>query len=63
MIGRLLLVIAYGVSCLAAGYAVRVDHWPMPRLIGHGCEMAGGDIWAMDESDFPTMCREIERYG
>ena len=32
-----------------------------PRLIGHGCEGAGGDIWAADESDFPTRCAMIER--
>ena len=35
---------------------------PMPRLIGHGCDGAGGDVWAMDESDFPTSCQIIEEY-
>lgn len=31
-----------------------------PRLIAQGCEGAGGDLWAMDESDFPTDCENIE---
>lgn len=34
----------------------------VPLLIGHDCIGAGGDVWAMDESDFPTSCEEIERY-
>lgn len=29
-----------------------------PRLIGYGCEGAGGDLWASEESDFPR-CEEI----
>jgi hypothetical protein len=33
---------------------------PVPRLIGHDCG-GGGDVWAMEESDFPTPCRMIER--
>lgn len=33
-----------------------------PRLIAQGCLGAGGDIWAMDESDFPTDCDNIERW-
>jgi hypothetical protein len=33
---------------------------PVPRLIGHECAMTGGDIWAMEESDFPP-CYAIER--
>lgn len=32
---------------------------PMPILIGHECEGSGGDLWAMDESDFPR-CDMIE---
>jgi hypothetical protein len=32
---------------------------PMPKLIGHECEGSGGDLWAMDESDFPR-CDMIE---
>lgn len=35
---------------------------PMPRLIGHDCLGSGGDIWAMEESDFPTPCGTIEPY-
>jgi len=35
---------------------------PMPRLIAQGCQGAGGDLWAMEESDFPTNCQNIERY-
>lgn len=37
--------------------------WPMARYIGHDCQGAGGDIWAMEESDFPTPCGAIEPYG
>lgn len=33
-----------------------------PRFIGIGCEGSGGDIWAMEESDFPTNCKIIEEY-
>jgi hypothetical protein len=35
---------------------------PMPIWIAHGCEGAGGDLWAMDLSDFPTNCKVYERY-
>lgn len=35
---------------------------PTPRLIGRDCLGSGGDIWAMEESDFPTQCDSIERY-
>lgn len=35
---------------------------PTPRLIGHDCLGSGGDLWAMEESDFPTQCDSIERY-
>lgn len=34
----------------------------VPRLIGAGCAGSGGDIWAMDESDFPTNCVSIRPY-
>lgn len=33
-----------------------------PRLIGINCEGSGGDIWAMEKSDFPTDCQKIEEY-
>lgn len=32
-----------------------------PLFIAHGCEGAGGDLWATDITDFPTSCKEIER--
>lgn len=35
---------------------------PMPVWIAHGCEGVGGDLWAMDLSDFPTTCKVYERY-
>lgn len=35
---------------------------PTPRLVGHECLGSGGDLWAMEESDFPTQCDSIERY-
>jgi len=31
----------------------------MPRLIAFGCEGSGGALWANEESDFPTMCKDI----
>jgi hypothetical protein len=31
-----------------------------PRLIAHDCAGAGGDLWASEESDFPTRCKMIE---
>lgn len=34
---------------------------PVPRLIAHDCEGSGGDLWAMEESDFPAGCGMIER--
>lgn len=46
----------------ASVYLIDLHNRPMPILIGHGCAGAGGDIWAMDESDFPTRCAQIERY-
>ncbi|PZQ19958.1 MAG: hypothetical protein DI569_16885 [Sphingopyxis macrogoltabida] len=40
---------------------------PRPTItaawIAHGCEGAGGDLWATDISDFPTRCKEIERWS
>lgn len=42
--------------------AERLPADPMPRLIGVGCHGAGGDLWAMEESDFPTQCKVIEVY-
>lgn len=37
------------------------SHTVAPKWIGHDCEGAGGDVWAMELSDFPTTCKEIER--
>lgn len=42
-----------------AGYAVHTER-AGPRLIGHNCQGAGGDVWAADDSDFPTMCESVE---
>lgn len=40
---------------------------PRPTItaewIAHDCEGAGGDLWATDISDFPTHCKEIERWS
>lgn len=33
---------------------------PVPLLIGHGCMNTNGDIFAMNEDDFPP-CEDIER--
>lgn len=40
----------------------KVRSQPVPRLIAQGCLEAGGDLWAMEEDDFPTLCQHIERY-
>ena len=32
-----------------------------PALIAHGCPDAGGDLFAMNEDDFPYGCESIER--
>lgn len=31
----------------------------MPALIAFGCEGSGGALWANEESDFPTQCKDI----
>lgn len=49
-----------GIGILAAFLSILLSSPPMPRLIGHDCQNSGGDLWAMEESDFPA-CRQIER--
>lgn len=45
-----------------AGYVDGHMHGPpRPAFIAHDCLGAGGDLWATDESDFPTRCALIER--
>lgn len=44
------------------GYIATLDSPTPPRLIGIGCEGAGGDIFAFEESDFPVRCVKIEEY-
>lgn len=55
---------AYVIGALVGAMAMLGLVWlnlpPVPRLIGHECAMSGGDLWAMEESDFPP-CYEIER--
>lgn len=57
-------LVALGAMAMAA--AIRDSRHsvesPMPRFIGHDCLGSGGDIWAMEESDFPTPCGVIEPY-
>lgn len=64
-LGRLVAALA-GAAAMWIACAVSVSAYdtrrPMPALIAHDCDGAGGDLWAMDESDFPTMCGAIERY-
>lgn len=50
-------------ALLGAAAAVALIHAtlpPVPRLIGHHCQDSGGDLFAMEESDFPH-CEMIER--
>lgn len=46
---------------LGLGMAIH-NYDTVPRLIGQGCEASGGDLWAMEESDFPTPCQRIEAW-
>ncbi len=51
------------VALMAAFHLGRfVEHraQPIPVLIGHDCAGSGGDLWAMQEDDFPP-CAMIER--
>lgn len=43
--------------------SVLEDRRPIPALIAHDCIGAGGDLWAMEESDFPTQCDSVERWN
>lgn len=56
-VGQLLMA-----GLLFSAEARRQEERPIPRLIGHDCLGSGGDLWAMEESDFPTPCEEIEPY-
>lgn len=55
-------LIAVALASLAIGYGIARHEAQGPRLIGHGCAGAGGDLWAAEESDFPTQCEAIERW-
>lgn len=48
-------------AAMGGAYAVWASFPPVPPLIGHGCAGAGGDVFAFEESDFPTTCEVIER--
>lgn len=62
----LALAAALYMGSLAAGEITelfsRIEQAQGPRLIGQGCKGAGGDIWAAEESDFPTQCEAIEAW-
>jgi hypothetical protein len=47
-------------SAFHAGRYLERETRPVPVLIGHYCAGAGGDLFAMEESDFPP-CLAIER--
>lgn len=58
MIARHLLSALIGAVATMAAISATMP--PVPRLIGHYCQDSGGDLWAMEESDFPH-CELIER--
>ena len=58
ILGMFAGALALGVGQVYNGAPATVQ----PRLIAQGCEGAGGDLWAMDKSDFPTQCEHIERW-
>lgn len=60
--GALLLGWALGGLFMLSVMTAAQDDRPHPTHIAQGCNGAGGDLWAMDESDFPTQCENIERY-
>jgi len=57
-----LLVTATFSFALGATAVAANDTRVTPRLIGHECYGAGGDLWAMEEDDFPTQCFDIEKW-
>lgn len=52
-VAALLGALAMWVAC-AVSLALD-DAKAVPVYIAHDCDGAGGDLWATDESDFPTM--------
>lgn len=48
------------IGAFIGGLLVASIQPPTPRLIGHECHGSGGDLWAMEESDFPP-CDAIEK--
>ena len=58
---RNLKFLAAAIALIGSGYVLgQQARTPVPHLIAQDCEGAGGDLWAMDESDFPTACAHIE---
>ena len=53
-----LLALALAAIALIAAALVRTTN--EPRLVGYGCQGAGGPLYAMEESDFP-LCERIEQ--
>lgn len=53
-------ILSAALGAVAAVAVVHATMPPVPRLIGHYCQDSGGDLWAMEESDFPH-CEMIER--
>lgn len=60
--GLFLLGWGLGGLFVLAVMTTAANNHPTPRLIAQGCLGSGGDLWAMEESDFPTQCEHIERY-
>jgi len=67
-----MLVIASATAIGLSGYAIGYMDQPVqmhaPAWIGHGCQDANGDVilgdvYADATEDFPTPCKELERYG
>ncbi len=51
------ITLALAMTSLASSNAAPVT----PRLIAHDCWNSGGDLFAMEVSDFPAGCGMIER--
>ena len=52
-------LIVFFLAIITTGVGLGLETEPYPRLIGRGCVGAGGDLWAMEESDFPSTCAII----
>lgn len=49
-----------GIGFMALFSPISAGRAPVPVLIAHDCPDSGGDLFAMNEDDFPYGCKAIE---